>query len=82
MTPHSRGVHAEIHRNNNGSFDIIDMNSMNGVYINNEKVGKTELHEGDVIEIGDVFLNFTQLPSDHSLEESTVMQKTKVPITH
>ncbi len=74
--------HAEIHRNNNGSFDIIDMNSMNGVYINNEKVGKTELHEGDVIEIGDVFLNFTQLPSDHSLEESTVMQKTKVPITH
>ncbi len=74
--------HAEIHRNSNGTFDIIDMNSMNGVYINNEKVGKTELHEGDVIEIGDVFLHFTQLASDYSLEESTVMQKTKMPITH
>jgi Mg-chelatase subunit ChlD len=74
--------HAEIHRNNNGTFDIIDMNSMNGVYVNNEKIGKAELHEGDVVEIGDIFLQFTQLASDYSLEESTVMQKTKVPITH
>jgi Mg-chelatase subunit ChlD len=74
--------HAEIHRNTNGTFDIIDMNSMNGVYINNEKIGKAELHEGDVLEIGDVFLRFTQHASDYSLEESTVMQKTKVPITH
>lgn len=74
--------HAEIHRNSNGTFDIIDMNSMNGVYINNEKIGKAELHEGDVLEIGDIFLHFTQLASDYSLEESTVMQKTKVPITH
>ncbi|MFT5395343.1 MAG: hypothetical protein ACI85N_000527 [Gammaproteobacteria bacterium] len=74
--------HAEIHRNSNGTFDIIDMNSMNGVYINSEKIGKAELHEGDVLEIGDIFLHFTQLASDYSLEESTVMQKTKVPITH
>jgi FHA domain-containing protein/von Willebrand factor type A domain-containing protein len=74
--------HAEIHRNGNGSFDIIDMNSMNGVYINNEKVGKAELHEGDVVEIGDFFLHFTQLASDYSLEESTVMQKTRFPSTH
>lgn len=74
--------HAEIHRNNNGSFDIIDLGSMNGVYINNEKIGKAELHEGDILEIGDFFLHFTQLASDYSLEESTVMQKTRVPSTH
>ncbi len=74
--------HAEIHRNSNGSFDIIDMNSMNGVYINNEKVGKAELHEGDILEIGDFFLHFTQLAADYSLEESTVMQKTRTPSTH
>lgn len=74
--------HAEIHRNNNGTFDIIDLNSMNGVYINNEKIGKAELHEGDIIEVGDILLHFTQLASDYSLEESTVMQKTKVPVTH
>ena len=70
--------HAEIQRNINGTFNIIDMNSMNGVYINNEKVGKAELHEGDAIEIGDVFLRFTQHASDYSLEEPTVMQKTKL----
>ncbi len=74
--------HAEIHRNSDGSFDIIDTNSMNGVYVNNEKVGKAQLHEGDVLEIGDYFLNFTQLASDYSLEESTVMQKTRTPSTH
>ncbi len=74
--------HAEVHRNSDGTFDIIDMNSMNGVYINNEKIGKAELHEGDVVEIGDIFLHFTQLASDYSLDESTVMQKTRVPITH
>ena len=70
--------HAEIHRNNNGTFDLIDMKSMNGVYIYNEKVGKAELHEGDVVEIGDIFLHFTELASDYSLEEPTVMQKTKL----
>jgi Mg-chelatase subunit ChlD len=74
--------HAEIHRNSNGTFDVIDMGSMNGVYINNEKIGKAQLHEGDVLEIGDFFLHFTQLASDYALEESTVMQKTRVPSTH
>lgn len=74
--------HAEIHRNSDGSFEIIDMNSMNGVYINNEKVGKAELHEGDVLEIGDFFLHFTQFAPDYSLEESTIMQKTRTPSTH
>ena len=74
--------HAEIHRNTNGTFEIIDMNSMNGIYINDEKIGKATLQEGDVIEIGDIFLHFTQFPSGHANEESTVMQKTKVPITH
>jgi FHA domain-containing protein/von Willebrand factor type A domain-containing protein len=74
--------HAEIRRKSDGNFEIIDMNSMNGVYVNNEKVGKAELHEGDVVEIGDYFLNFTQFAPDYSLEESTVMQKTRTPSTH
>ncbi|MCZ6804690.1 MAG: FHA domain-containing protein [Proteobacteria bacterium] len=74
--------HAEIHRNNDGTFDIVDMNSMNGVYINDKKIGKAILHEGDVVEIGDIFLRFTQHASDYTHEETTVMQKTKVPSTH
>ncbi len=72
--------HAEIHRDNDGTFNIRDMNSMNGLYINNNKVGKASLQEGDVIEIGDIFLTFTQYAPEYSLEESTVMQKTKTPL--
>jgi len=72
--------HAEVHRNSDGTFIIVDMNSMNGIYINNEKIEKKELHEGDVIEIGDVSFYFTQTTSDYALEEATVMEKTKAPI--
>ncbi len=71
--------HAEIHRNVHGSFDIIDMNSMNGVYINGEKIGKAMLQEGDEIEIGDILLKFSQFPAEYAEEDSTVMQKTKTP---
>lgn len=71
--------HAEIHRNVHGSFDIIDMNSMNGVFVNGEKIGKAMLQEGDEIEIGDISLKFSQLSPEHAEEESTVMQKTKTP---
>ncbi len=71
--------HAEIHRNVHGSFDIIDMNSMNGVFVNGEKIGKAMLQEGDEIEIGDISLRFSQLSPEHAEEESTVMQKTKTP---
>lgn len=71
--------HAEIHRNVHGSFDIIDMNSMNGVFVNGEKVGKAMLQEGDEIEVGDIALKFSQLSPEYAEEESTVMQKTKTP---
>ena len=73
--------HAEIHRNADGSFDIRYMNSMNGLYINSEKIGKAVLQEGDILEIGDVFLIFTRYASDYADEQSTVMQKTKTPIS-
>lgn len=71
--------HAEIHKNHDGTFDIVDTNSKNGVYINNEQIKNAILNEGDVIEIGDIVLRFTQFPEDHAVEE-TVMQKTKAPI--
>ncbi len=72
--------HAEIHRKSDGTFHIIDTNSMNGIYINHEKIERKELHEGDVIEIGDILLRFTQMTSDYSLEEATIMERTKAPI--
>ena len=73
--------HAEIHRNADGTFNIRDIDSMNGLYINNEKIGKAMLQEGDILEIGDVFLMFTLYAPNYAAEGSTVMQKTKTPLS-
>jgi pSer/pThr/pTyr-binding forkhead associated (FHA) protein len=72
--------HAEIQRYNNGKFVLFDRDSTNGVFVNNRKISKHRLEEGDIIEIGDVFLRFTQHPLDYQLAESTSMLKTKAPI--
>lgn len=71
--------HAEIHRTNEGKFEIIDTNSTNGIYINNEKIGKAELNEDDLLEIGDFFMNFTLHAADYAFEEQTEMQNTRMP---
>jgi len=74
--------HAEIHRDKGDVFTLIDLDSLNGVYVNNEKIKKHRLHEGDILEIGDVILRFTLHSVAYEMEESTVVQNTKVPMTH
>jgi len=74
--------HAEIHRDKGDIFTLVDLESLNGVFVNDQKVRKYKLHEGDIIEIGDIGLRFTLLSDEYQLEESTVMQDTKVPMTH
>ena len=74
--------HAEIHRDQGDEFTLIDLNSLNGVFVNDEKIGRYKLQEGDIMEIGDINLRFTLMPTDYQIEESTVMQDTKVPSVH
>ena len=74
--------HAEIHRKFNGKFDIVDIESVNGVYVNDKKISKADLGEGDLVEIGDIVMQFTQYSSDYSQDDATEMQKTKAPVTH
>lgn len=73
-------LHAEIHRYNNGNFFLLDMKSLNGIYVNEEQVSKKKLEEGDIIEIGDIFLRFTQFSEDYSMDDDTAMQITKTPV--
>jgi len=73
-------LHAEIHRYNNGNFFIKDMQSLNGIYVNEEQVSTKKLEEGDMIEIGDIYLRFTQHSEDYPLNEDTAIQKTKMPV--
>lgn len=53
--------HAEIHMRRDHSFFIVDLNSTNGVIVNGEKVTQQELHDGDLIEIGEVRLSFNRI---------------------
>jgi hypothetical protein len=46
--------HAEIHRRREGGFYIVDLASTNGILVNESKVDKTELKDGDIIELGEV----------------------------
>jgi hypothetical protein len=36
----------------NGSWQVVDLNSLNGVYVNGERVQQADLHDGDWIGIG------------------------------
>lgn len=49
--------HAEIRRGN-GSFHLHDVGSLNGTYVNRERVEETNLHSGDEIQIGKFKLVF------------------------
>jgi hypothetical protein len=71
--------HAEIQRGTDGGFVLLDKDSLNGVFVNGEKVGRRELKEGDILEIGDVFLRFTEAPADDQMIERTSMQHTRAP---
>jgi len=71
--------HAEIRRTFDGQFVLYDRESTNGVFVNDHKISNHKLREGDIIEIGDVFLRFTQKPVDFHFSESTAMVKTRAP---
>jgi hypothetical protein len=44
--------HAELHRNPDGRFEIIDLGSHGGTYVNGERIARTTLTEQDIISIG------------------------------
>jgi ABC-type multidrug transport system ATPase subunit len=44
--------HAELRRTPTGTFQIIDLGSHNGTYVNGTRVNQTDLHEDDIIAIG------------------------------
>lgn len=50
--------HAEISRNEQGQLEISDMNSKNGLYVNLTKIHGIVLHNGDLIELGEVKIRF------------------------
>ena len=50
--------HAEFHRGGDGSFSVSDVGSLNGTYLNRERVERAPLTDGDEIQIGKYRLTF------------------------
>jgi hypothetical protein len=71
--------HAEIRRRRDGSFQVIDLDSMNGILVNSKKVLDGDLRHGDVLEVGDVQMSFTVGEHERFAGEDTVMMKTALP---
>jgi pSer/pThr/pTyr-binding forkhead associated (FHA) protein len=53
--------HAEVRREDAG-YSVIDLGSLNGTYVNRERVDKTELASGDELQIGKFRLLFLAAP--------------------
>ncbi len=45
-----------------GGFSVIDLNSKNGTYVNEERVERAELKDGDVVRIGTTAFRFSADP--------------------
>ncbi len=73
--------HAEIQRGADGAFTLLDRGSRNGTFINGQQVKKRTLAEGDMIEVGDVLLRFTESGADEQLQDPTAIQNTRQPRT-
>jgi len=65
--------HAEIVRNQNGSFSIFDMRSKNGIRVGLRPVHSSLLKEGDVIDVGRIRFRFTKFPRDYNMFRDTDM---------
>ncbi len=61
--------HAEIRREG-GEFRVVDLNSLNGIYVNNLRVSEEKLSSGDIITIGNVQLLFEDVVEGEAVRES------------
>ncbi|WKZ39350.1 MAG: FHA domain-containing protein [Anaerolineales bacterium] len=68
-------THAQIQCSQEG-ITLTDLNSVNGVWINGQKVRETELRPGDKIGISDCILQYLP-PADDAREEATLINSEK-----
>ncbi len=53
--------HAEFNQRSDGRFLVIDLDSMNGVFLNDQQISSSKLKDGDLVELGDLALRFRLL---------------------
>lgn len=52
------GCHAEVYHLPDGAFQICDLDSTNGTWVNGKRIQMQTLNNGDVVELGEVRLHF------------------------
>jgi len=73
-------LHAEIRRNEDGQLTLNDLESLNGVFVNDNRIDAIQLREGDAIDIGDVRLQFTLKDESYASQDETVVVRTRTPL--
>jgi pSer/pThr/pTyr-binding forkhead associated (FHA) protein len=68
-------THCQI-QNINGDYHIFDMNSTNGTFVNNERVVKARLNDGDIVTMGQTSFKF-QLEDESSVRHIATIFKAK-----
>ena len=71
--------HAQIQRKRDGSFVITDLDSMNGVFVNDKRITRSPLNDGDRVELGDVQMRFAAAVQDELDGDDTMMVTTAMP---
>lgn len=67
-------VHASLMRDEHGRFHVSDQKSSNGVRVNGMEITKIPLYAGDIVELGDVHLQF--VPKGSRFDESALRPAT------
>jgi hypothetical protein len=63
--------HAQMHRNPDGSFEIIDLGSHNGTFVNGERITRKLVTEQDIINIGHATIRLIGGELRQDADEST-----------
>ncbi len=58
--------HAEIREDEDGNFELVDLGSSNGSFVNSTRVTKLPLHSGDRLQVGSTLMIFTASDADQA----------------
>lgn len=73
-------LHAEIRGSEDGHLLLNDLESLNGVFVNDNRIDSIQLREGDSIDIGDIRMHFTLKDESYASQEATVLVRTRTPL--
>jgi ABC transport system ATP-binding/permease protein len=71
------GTHARLLRDASGEWQIVDLESSNGMFVNGEAFGKARLRNGDLLELGEVKLRFITPDGGEETSDSLEMVGTR-----